>query len=115
MLLEHGMGVDPGEAERIDPGATGILSIAVDPRASRGQELQSAIGKPLGRAIRTQGRRKDPMMQRQGRLDQTGHSGGGHGMTDLGRDGAQDTRLTVRRGKHMLQRAKLGSIGRRHA
>ena len=54
------------------------------------------------------------MVQRQGRLDQTGHAGGGHRVTDLGRDSAQDARPALRWREHASQRAKLGSIGRRH-
>ena len=42
MLLEHGMSVDPGEAERIDPCAARVSGIAVNPRPRRGQEFQAA-------------------------------------------------------------------------
>ena len=54
------------------------------------------------------------MVERQGRLDQTGHAGSGHCVTDLGRDSAQDARPALRWREHASQRAKLGSIGRRH-
>ena len=115
MLLEHGMSAHAGKSKRIDSGAAGILGIAVNPGPRRGKQLEAAAGELRVGTIGTAGRRQETMVQRQSRFDQTGHPGGGHGVTDPRRDAAQDARSTDRRREHATQRAKLGAIGRRHA
>ena len=55
------------------------------------------------------------MIERQGRLDQSGHAGGRHGVADHRRDGPEGPASVRRRGEDGVQGAELGPIGRGHA
>ena len=54
-------------------------------------------------------------MERQGRLDQPGHPGGGHRVADQGRDRAEDARPPSGRREGRPQGPQLGAVGRRDA
>ena len=53
------------------------------------------------------------MVERKRRLDQPSHAGGGHGVADLRRDGAERPRATTSRGKDGAQGAQLRAVGGR--
>ena len=111
MLSQNRVAVDPGEAERVDPGAARRPGIALDPGAGRGDQLEAAALQEGVGPIRVPGRRQHPMMQRQGRLDQPRHAGGGHGVANLGRHGPQRPGAVPSRGKDRAKGPQLGAVG----
>ena len=99
------MGVDAGEAERIDAGSPRRSRIGMNPGSRWPVELERSIrglsSSGCGcSAFKVGG--KNAVEQCQCRLDQSGHAGGRHGMADHRRDGAQEPMAVLGRGKTAL-------------
>ena len=85
VLFEHGVGVDSGEAERIDARPARRLFDRHESRGGRPDSERTrlvAIVEQRVRFVGVQGRRQDAVIKRQCRLDQSGHAGRRHGMAD---------------------------------
>ena len=117
VLFEHGVGIDTGEAERIDASPARHIFIGVDPRAGDRIQSERAPGtrEQLLWMPRVQSRRQYAMKQREGRLDQSRHTGRGHGMADHRRDGPQSAASVGQGGKDGLEGSKLRPVRRGHS
>ena len=86
--LEHDVGVDAAEAERVDPGAARQL---VPRLGGAGDAEPGPVEVGVG-LLAVQGGRQHPVVERQRRLDQAGGAGRGHGVADHRLDRAQRRR-----------------------
>ena len=111
MFLERRVGIDSREAKGIYAGAAGRVGIGVDPGPGFLEQLEfGRVDQGMGFGD-IQSRRQDTMMERERRLDETGHPGGGHGVADLRGDGPEDPRSIRRMWEIRPQCSELRAIG----
>ncbi|PSK64402.1 hypothetical protein B0E53_03641 [Micromonospora sp. MH33] len=93
-LLQHHVGVGAAHAERADPGPARAVG---GPRAGAVVEVERAareVDRRVGPA-HVDGRGQRTAVQRQDRLDETGHPGGGVGVPDVGLHRAEGAEAAV--------------------
>ena len=79
--LEDDVGVDAAEAEGVDarPARGAVVAPTAGPRPD---DLEAAGAEVGVRLVAVQRRRQDPVVHGEGRLDEPGDAGGGHGVAD---------------------------------
>ena len=117
-LLEHRVGVDAAEAERVDAGAP-RLGAAMDPGPRLGVDVErrSLEAELRIRLLAAQRRRQQPVVKCERGLDQAGDAGGGDRVTDhrLDRPQGAPRQLAVALPEHPRQRLHLDHVPDRRA